>query len=241
MTQRLLNEIHHSAQIKHRAEEIWGWMTPAGHRRAHRRARYFIDLTGMSAAHRVLEIGCGTGIFSEKISRTGARIVATDASADLLELARKKSIGNCSFEEADATRLPCAGGTFDIVCGSSILHHLDLRPALAEIYRVLKSGGQAVFAEPNMMNPQILIQKNIPCVKKWMGESPDETAFFRWPLKRLLLRCGFSNVSVEPYDFLHPAFPAAFVPTLDNMLPLFERVPFFKEIAGSLIIYARKP
>ena len=37
-----------------------------------------------------------------------------------------------------------------------------------------------------MLNPQIAIQKNIPWVKRKLGDSPDETAFFRWPLRRLL-------------------------------------------------------
>ena len=46
--------------------------------------------------------------------------------------------------------------------------------SVSEIYRVLKPGGAIFFTEPNMMNPQIAIQKNIsyikinPCMRRWM-------------------------------------------------------------------------
>jgi hypothetical protein len=41
----------------------------------------------------------------------------------------------------------------------------------------LKSGGTIYFTEPNMLNPQIAIQKNVSWVKRKLGDSPDETAF----------------------------------------------------------------
>ena len=60
---------------------------------------------------------------------------------------------------------------------------------------------------PNMLNPQIAIQKNVSWVKRKLGDSPDETAFFRWPLQRLLERTGFRDVRIDPFGFLHPKTP----------------------------------
>jgi hypothetical protein len=60
---------------------------------------------------------------------------------------------------------------------------------------------------PNMLNPQIAIQKNVSWVKRKLGDSPDETAFFHWPLQRLLERTGFRDVRIDPFDFLHPKTP----------------------------------
>jgi SAM-dependent methyltransferase len=241
MSSKIENELRHGAQIKQRAEAIWGWSSPAGRVRAEKRARLLIERAGINASHAVLEIGCGSGIFTEKVARTGASITATDLSEDLLELARSKGISNCRIEVADAHRLRFPEASFDIVYGSSILHHLDIGKAFAEIYRVLKPGGRAVFGEPNMLNPQILIMKNVPLVKRRMGESPDETAFFRWSLAKKLKDQGFVEVSVLPHDFLHPAVPGLLVPLVSAVSRLLERVPLLREIAGSLLIHARKP
>ena len=53
------------------------------------------------------------------------------------------------------------------------MHHLNVKKALVEFYRVLKPGGTIYFTEPNMLNPIIAVQKNIPFIKKLMGDTPD--------------------------------------------------------------------
>ena len=136
--------------------------------------------------------------------------------------------------------MPFAEGVFDSVVGSSILHHVDMGAALKEIHRVLKPGGRLAFAEPNMLNPQVMLQKNIPALKRLLGDTPDETAFFRGPLAHTLRKNGFTEVKVEPFDFLHPATPALLIPLLQRVGPFLERMPFCREIAGSLITSATR-
>lgn len=237
---RLASEERHSALIQHRAEEIWGWATPAGQRRARRRADYFMRLANLGPEQKVLELGCGTGVFTALVAGSGAAITATDLSEALLEQARTKNIPGASFQKADAHQLQFLDGAFDVVFGSSILHHLDLGQALAEIHRVLKLGGRMVFAEPNMLNPQILIQKNVPFVKRLLGDTPDETAFVRWSLARRLQQAGFSEIRIFPYDFLHPLTPAPLVTLVELLGKTIEQVPLLREIAGSLVISAQK-
>ena len=53
----------------------------------------------------------------------------------------------------DAHTLEFEDGTFDLVFGTGILHHLDLKVAISEVKRVLKPGGQAIFFEPLGTNP----------------------------------------------------------------------------------------
>ncbi len=240
MSSRIEREKLHDSKIKENAEDVWGWTTPGGKLRAERRANYFLTLSGMNASSKVLEIGCGTGLFTEKVSKCGAQIIATDLSEDLLLVARKKNIPNCIFEEADAHQLKYADAAFDIVFGSSILHHLDMEVSLKEVYRVLKAGGSMVFAEPNMLNPQILIQKNIPFIKKWLGDSPDETAIVRWKLSKLLNNIGFKEIKIVPYDFLHPYTPEPLIGLVKAVGNAIEKTPVLREIAGSVIIYAKK-
>jgi SAM-dependent methyltransferase len=127
-----------------------------------------------------------------------------------------------------------------MIYGSSILHHLDLDAALAELFRILRPGGHIVFAEPNLLNPQnALTFYMLP--RRWAGLSPNEMAFTRFKVRRILERVGFVDVSSEPYDFLYPIVPAPIVGLVDWMSRLLERVPLLREIAGSQIIRARRP
>src|SRR6185436_1774910 len=73
-------------------ESAWGWTTPAGRRRAASRAALIAAAAGLGPGSSVLEIGCGTGIFTEAFARTGARILAVDLSEELLTLARARSL-----------------------------------------------------------------------------------------------------------------------------------------------------
>jgi 2-polyprenyl-3-methyl-5-hydroxy-6-metoxy-1,4-benzoquinol methylase len=236
---RLRHEIEHGRYLaSHGAGEIWNWEGVAGRRRWSRRVAL---LTGhLSAGMKVLELGCGTGYFTQELAKTGAAITAIDISPDLLELARGNvPAPNVTFavENAYATRF--GDGWFDTVVGISVLHHLDIELGLAEIARVLKPAGTICFSEPNMLNPQIAIQKNVPAIKRWLGDSPDETAFIKWGLASRLRRHGFTGVRVEPFDFLHPSLPAPVVPIADPVCRFLERIPLLREIAGSLYVVAK--
>ncbi len=237
---KIANEIEHGKKISENAEEVWGWSSPAGKLRAQRRANFFIDLGKLNRTTNALEIGCGTALFTEKIYfATYSLITAIDISQELLDQGRKK-LPDVDFRLEDAMALSFADNTFDVVYGSSILHHLQFDKALSEIYRVLKPGGRIIFAEPNMLNPQIFIQKNVPFIKKWLGDSPDETAVVRWPFAKLMAKTGFNNIELFPYDFLHPNVPQSLISFVDKLGKSLERIPMVREIAGSVIIYGTK-
>ena len=240
MHERIAKEIQHGRFLaEHGAGEIWNWESPAGKLRWARRVKMLSQhlRPGMS----VLELGCGTGYFTRELARSGAQIVAIDVSPELLEIARVNcSVPNVRYEIQNAYDLSYPDAVFDTVVGSSVLHHLEIEAALREIYRVLKPGGRIFFTEPNMLNPQIAIQKNVPWVKRKLGDSPDETAFFRWPLRRLLEVTGYREVRIDPFDFLHPQTPIPLVNRLDAVGRFLERVPVISEFAGSLYIRAIK-
>jgi len=240
MDKRLEHEIEHGKKISENAESVWNWASPAGQVRADRRAKYFVEVAKITAKDSVLEIGCGTGLFTGKVfDLTGAKITATDLSEDLLNLAKAKN-PNAVFMVDDAMKMSFKNETFDVVFGSSVLHHLDMTIALKEILRVMKPGGRMVFAEPNMINPQILVQKNVPYIKEKLGDSPDETAIVRWQFKKMMEESGFRNVTIFPYDFLHPYTPKPLIGLVNTIGKMVEKIPLFREIAGSVIIYGEK-
>lgn len=190
---------------------------------------------------RVLEVGCGTGLLTSELVRRQAAVVAMDLSEHLLEVARQRPDNtDALLLRGNAYELSFRSNTFDGIVGSSVLHHLDVPQALREFHRVLRPGGWLRFTEPNMLNPQIALQKNIPVLKRMLGDSPDETAFVRWALRRQLERFGFHEISIIPFDFLHPATPTPLIPVIDYVGRLAEKALATSEIAGSLYIRAVK-
>ena len=240
MQERIAKEIKHGRFLAEQgAGEIWNWESPAGKLRWARRVKMLSKHLGPGMS--VLELGCGTGYFTRELARSGADIVAIDVSPELLEIARANCCApNVRYEIQNAYALSYPDQMFDSVVGSSVLHHLEIEEALREIHRVLKPGGTIYFTEPNMLNPQIAIQKNVPWVKRKLGDSPDETAFFRWPLRRLLEQKGYRDVRINSFDFLHPKTPVPLVNRLNSVGRFLESMPVVSEFAGSLYIRAIK-
>ncbi len=240
---RAKREISHGKKLTQADPElIWGWGTPAGRLRTKRRAKLIAAGANLGSGIRALEIGCGTGLFTEMFVETGAQLIAVDISVDLLEKARSRGLPAAQvqflakpFEECDTD------GPFEAVIGSSVLHHLDIKPALNRIYRLLKPRGVLSFAEPNMLNPQIMLQKNIPWLKARLGDSPDETAFVRWQFQTLLSQAGFENIKITPFDWLHPATPEPLINPVKWLGQQLEQIPVLREFAGSLHICAYRP
>jgi ubiquinone/menaquinone biosynthesis C-methylase UbiE len=241
LNKRLQAEIEHGKKIAENAEEIWNWETGAGKVRADKRAKHIANFLNLKPNDKVLEIGCGTGLFTEKISKLSGtkNILATDLSPELIEKAKEK-YPHLNFEVGDAMNIEQEKETFDAIFGNSIVHHLDFDLFLKEMFRLLKPGGKMCFAEPNMLNPQIFVQKNIPLIKKWLGDSPDESAINRFSFKKQLQKKGFNNIQIIPFDFLHPSIPNALINPINFISNQLEIIPLVKEIGGSVIIYAEK-
>ncbi len=239
---RLSKELEQGQKIAEEAEAIWGYGSHAGIIRADRRAALHIQCGRINSSSLTLEVGCGTGGISRRIAPTGARIIATDLSTALINQAKTNSdFLNVFYQIANAEVLPFSPNTFDVIVGNAILHHLDPSVALKEFYRVLKPKGRIVFTEPNMLNPQVALQKNWGWLKEKRGETPDETAFFSWKIRRYLKNLGYKQISICPFDFLHPILPKILIPPLLKIEAVLERIPLVRQIAGSLLIVGCKP
>jgi SAM-dependent methyltransferase len=96
-----------------------------------------------AAPERVLEVGCGTGDFTEQVRRElGVELVAVDMSPRMVELTCARGT---DARVADIQALPFGAGEFDCVLANRVLYHLpDLDLGLAEIARVLCAGGTLV-------------------------------------------------------------------------------------------------
>ena len=100
---------------------------------------------------KALEIGAGTGFFSLNLRQAGVldEVHVTDISPGMVEAAERNAerLGFAiEGRTADAERLPYEDGTFDIVVGHAVIHHLpDVEQAFREMLRVLRPGGRIVI------------------------------------------------------------------------------------------------
>lgn len=107
-----------------------------------------LELAGDVAGRRILDAGCGAGPLFAALRDRGAVVTGVDASAGMLELARRRLGADADLRVVDlAGPLPFPDDTFDDVVASLVLHYLeDWGPTLAEIRRVLKPGGRLLVS-----------------------------------------------------------------------------------------------
>jgi SAM-dependent methyltransferase len=110
-----------------------------------------IELLGEVAGKDVLEVGCGSAPCARWLVTQGARVAAVDLSAGMLRhAAQTNSVTGItpSLVRANAEQLPFATASFDIACSAfgAVPFVADVRTVFAEVARVLRPGGQWVFA-----------------------------------------------------------------------------------------------
>lgn len=113
-------------------------------------ARLAADLTSVSEADRVVDVGCGPGTAVREADRRGARVVGVDPAPVMLRLARTLAAGRpgISWVEGTAEDLPERDGSATVVWSLATVHHWrDVTAGLAEIKRVLAPGGRFLAIE----------------------------------------------------------------------------------------------
>ncbi|MCO1661084.1 class I SAM-dependent methyltransferase [Pseudonocardia humida] len=115
---------------------------------AHYERPAVLELAGDVTGRRILDAGCGAGPLSAALRDRGARVTGIDASAGMLEVARRRLGPDADLRVADlAEPLPFPDDSFDDVVASLVLHYLrDWGPTLAELRRVLVPGGRLIVS-----------------------------------------------------------------------------------------------
>lgn len=111
------------------------------------------DLFKAKKGMKVLDVGCGTGIFSIKLAKLGCRVVGIDISDKMLEKAKEKAMVenlDIEFLKMDACKLDFADETFDAAISVAVLEFvLDYSKFLDEMFRVVKKNGRIVVGTIN--------------------------------------------------------------------------------------------
>ena len=101
---------------------------------------------------KVLDLGCGSGIFTSKIAKWGGEVIGVDESKTMIEIA-KKSNNNIKYFVGKGDKLGFENGQFDVVTSNLMVHYYkDLGPLFKEVDRVLKAGGRWIFSFSHPVN-----------------------------------------------------------------------------------------
>lgn len=166
------------------------------------RIRFYEEvLLSRSPGRRVLEYGCGQGGHAYLLAENGATVTAIDLSETAIEQAEEAARArgleeNTDFRVMNAEALDFPDDAFDVVCGTAIIHHLDLHKAYSEIARVLKPDGLAIFMEPLGHNPFINLYRGLTPRLRTEDEHPLLMQDFE------LARSFFGEVEVSYFHLL---------------------------------------
>ena len=145
----------------------------------------------------LLEIGCGSGMRLQEMSKQGWKCVGIDISPVAVERARKNApeanVLNSTL--ADLSTQKC----FDMIVVSQVLEHLpDPAESLQKCFKLLSSGGKLFIGIPNFGSYEAKLFG-----KYWIGlDIPRHMVHFSEPVvRRLLEDCGFSIVTIRPAMF----------------------------------------
>lgn len=138
----------------------------------------------------VLDVGAGSGTFTNQLSARGFEVTSTDITDEALEVLRQRVSGQ--VERADATSLPFAASSFDAVVLGEVLEHVeDDAAALAEAARVLR--------------PEGLLAVSVPRNPAWFSHSDEWAGHFRRytrdQLESLVGEAGFEILTCKAWGF----------------------------------------
>ena len=222
----------------------WSWWADA--------RREALDTVGDVDGLRILDYGCGFGRLGMYLALCGAQVRGFDLSRPAIEMACQVALRyglSAQFEQMDAEELRYPDGSFDLVIGFGVLHHVIKYPrAQVELSRILAPGGRAVFHETLWDNPLInfvrrftsehadagdahLTDRNIREFCRDFSQVQLEKRHLLYMLKRLMKPPQLDmSASVTPHPFWR------LVKSLDAQIL---RCPPLRRYCGEVIVYLR--
>ncbi len=240
---RSINEQIHFNDLASRYESLYSMNSPAALRKVDRLALEYGDYLSCAPEGPVVEFGSGTGFYTRHLAPKipDRRYLACDLSEEMANISKSTFPPNCDLDiewlQEDCLHTRFDNSSVSIVTGHGILHHLPLEKSIQEMARILMPGGRIAFYEPNLINPYVFLIKNVPCLRP-EGDTPGETAINPLVLRNLLVKHGFNEIEITPYEFALNQLPEALILCFERISAFVARVPIIRYLGGSLKITA---
>lgn len=175
----------------------------------HARRRKVLELIGDVSGKRVLDVGCGSGVFIVELTKRGAYVVGIDYSDKMLEEAKRQlnyfKIPNSKYtlKNADATKLPFKNGEFDVILATGLTDYLSVEQNklfIREAKRVLLSKkGKLVVSFPDAESPFSFLRSGVGLKirQKIFNLPPIENSFTKDRIKNLLAAVKLKGQSFD--------------------------------------------
>jgi SAM-dependent methyltransferase len=238
---------------------FYSWNSPLHDHRPFGRLFPYDDYRGAQ----VLEVGCGMGAMTMNWARSGARMTAVDLTPTAVEQTRRRLeiFGlQADVRRADGRDLPFEDGTFDYVYSWGVLHHSpDLDRSIAELMRVLKSGGgfgvmlyhrhsflygyMVRFLE-GFLHYEDRFLDPLALASRYGDGGREEGNPHTWPITKSEARALFGRFSRDTrIDVLGTDLDGIFpyvIPGLGEFLPAWFKKPWARRLGWSLWIHGHR-
>lgn len=143
----------------------------------------------------VADLGAGNGYISRAVAGYVRKVLAVDISSEMLgeldRLAQKEGITNVRIIEGDGCDIPVDDASVDLVCANMYLHHIeDIRLAVKEMARILKTGGSVFLADLKEHGNTELKERMHDL---WQGFKASE-------LQTIFIQSGFKDIKLQTLE-----------------------------------------
>tara|TARA_R110002124_G_scaffold111545_2_gene265444 strand:+ start:7564 stop:8301 length:738 start_codon:yes stop_codon:yes gene_type:complete len=190
---------------------------------------------------KVLEFGCGIGSAVYSAASKGGKATGIDISEVAINKSKDhaKSLDlDINFQVMDAENLTFQDNNFDVVCGSGVLHHLDLEKSYSEITRVLRNNGKAVFIEPLGHNPIINLYRYLTPKMRTEDEHPLLMSDIS------MAQNYFGRIDIKYFNLFSTI--STFIPALSSTLNkfddfIFKNLPYLRKYSWIVVLTFKNP
>jgi ubiquinone/menaquinone biosynthesis C-methylase UbiE len=199
---------------------------------------------------RCVDLGCGTGAFTRRLTELKLALTGVDISPRSIERARV--LGGAEYVVGNICRCPLPAADYDMAVMSGVLHHICERAmrveSLREAFRLLKAGGYFFSYDPNARSPSMFLYRDprSPLYSQ-AGKTANEILLTREELESNLAAAGFMNICVRglsgiAYRYVESSFARKLLPLYNYLYePLIRWSPFEKSLGTFLVATAVKP
>lgn len=164
-----------------------------GYERTLERTRHYLK-----PEFNAFEVGCGTGTTALKLAHSVAKLVATDVSGAMIDIAREKAasqgVSNIEFAIGTPDNVSYPSASFDAVMAFNVLHLVENRDAAYRgVHRLLKQGGLFITKTPCLKEMNPIFRPLVPIMRAF-GQVPYVAFFNAAELEEEIATAGFEII-----------------------------------------------